>query len=89
MHATDASFWGRGVVSAQKDVEEIRAVAADCDRWRFNAEDEQAVKHLEEHMPRSVETLEPVEAMPYLKPDGDLDGVREVPLGFIGKIGAK
>ena len=92
MHATDASFWGRGVVSAQREVEEIRAVAADCDRWRFNAEDEQAVKHLEEHMPMqswSVETLEPDEAMPSLKPDGDLDGVREVPLGFIGEDWSK
>ena len=92
VHATDASFWGRGVVSTQRDVKEISKVASDCDRWRFNADDEQAVKILEEQLPMQrwdLETLADEELCASLEPNGDLDGVREVPLGFIGEDWSK
>lgn len=84
VHATDASFWGRGVTSTERDVEQIRSVAGQCDRWRFSAGEEKQVCHSESLT--AVQRLDPESLqMAVQEPVGDLDLVREVPLGFIGE----
>lgn len=40
VHATDASFWGRGVVSINKEIDDVKAVGQHCDRWRFSVREE-------------------------------------------------
>lgn len=87
VHATDASFWGRGVVSTTRHREEIKKHGRQCDRWRFSAEEEQKVFNEEVQITSralDVETLEPA-----LEQDErsqcNLDSVEEIPMSFIGK----
>ena len=90
VHATDASFWGRGVTSTHRDESDIRNVAAYCDRWRFSAEEEKAVCEAESLT--AAQQLDPESlALPAeeLGGIGNSDQVREVPLGFIGEDGIK
>ena len=41
--ASDASLWGRGVVSAKKDVQLVRSQGQQFDRWRFDKKSEEIV----------------------------------------------
>ena len=43
--ASDASLWGRGVVSSHRDRSLIREQSKHLDRWRFNHDEEQSVLH--------------------------------------------
>ena len=43
VHATDASHWGRGVVSDDREVADIRVIGGVCDRWRFSRESESLI----------------------------------------------
>ena len=43
--ASDASLWGRGVVSSQRDRSLIREQGQYRDRWRFSRDEEQSVLH--------------------------------------------
>ena len=90
VHATDASFWGRGVTSCCRAVDEIRPVAAQCDRWRFSADEEKAV--CEKESLTILQRLDPERLQlptPCPHEIGSLDRVREVPLGFIGEDWSK
>lgn len=87
VHATDASFWGRGVVSTTRHREEVKKHGRQCDRWRFSAEEELKVFN-EEVMLTSraldAETLEP-DLEHGERSQCNLDSVEEIPLSFIGK----
>ena len=86
VHATDASTWGRGIVSTQRNVDDIKALGRRCDRWRFTVEEEKNVlrnEFTEVADAIDAETLE-------IKPEAQLDQVGigdtlEVPLNFIGE----
>lgn len=89
VHATDASFWGRGVVAVERDPKEVQQVGQLCDRWKFNQTDEGEV--IKTQLLSSVQDLD-VEALqaPHLAeqalsetPVGS--DFQEVPAKFIGK----
>lgn len=87
VHATDASFWGRGVVSTTRRREEIKKHGRQCDRWRFSAEEEQKVFYEEVQLTSralDAETLEP-DLEHAERSKCNLDSVEEIPLSFIGK----
>ncbi len=85
VYATDASLWGRGIVSSKRNVEDVRRVGRYNDRWRFTAEEEKTVFTTETAASCEAwdcETLEP-------KQQVDESSVRapfpEVDLEFIGE----
>ena len=86
VHATDASTWGRGIVSTQRNVEDIKALGRRCDRWRFTVEEEKNVLRNE-----LTEVADAIDAETLeMKRDAQLDQVGigdtlEVPLNFIGE----
>jgi hypothetical protein len=43
VHATNASFWGRGVVSIDRNVADVKTVGQHCDKWRFSPIQEKEV----------------------------------------------
>ena len=85
MHSTDASPWGRGIASAERNTEEIKALGRRSDRWRFSAEEERRVLQAEATVRGDAVDVETLS----LKDEWRLDlmGMRdssEVPLNFIG-----
>ncbi len=56
VHATDASFWGRGVVSIDKEIGDVKAIGQHCDRWRFSIKEEAYARVDDFH--RTVQALD-------------------------------
>ena len=86
VHATDASMWGRGVVAAERQVEEIKKLGRRNDRWRFKPGEENIVTKGElanEGDCIDAETLELV--APCLLEKVGVGDYMEVPLDFIGE----
>ena len=93
-HATDASFWGRGVVSIDRDIDQVKSIGQHCDRWRFNTvEEREVVRGIPQHPCQDidVETLggpaggcEDAPGNPKLFPEVPLDFLRGTWTGVDG-----
>ena len=85
VHATDASMWGRGVVSTERPREDVQVLGQRNDRWRFKVNEENEVLRCESISEAdcwNAETLQREDPR-HLGEIGGGDSV-EVPLDFIG-----
>ena len=90
VHATDASMWGRGVVSCERSLASVRTLGKRNDRWRFNETEEHKVVRVESLFAADgidEEKLQTKEEL-QLGEVGKGDTI-EVPLGFIGEDWSK
>lgn len=86
VHASDASLWGRGIVSAEREMKDIKSLGRRSDRWRFNVDEEMLVPKGEiqsDLLNYQVSELSS-DASVQLGSIGKRDSL-EVPLEFIGE----
>lgn len=92
VYATDASHWGRGVAVVTKPKHEVRQVGRINDRWKFNRNEENLVKEVEDatqQLPDAFSLEVPPPVLPQLAHDAarhkearGMDG-NYVPLQFL------
>lgn len=85
VHATDASLWGRGIVSTKRSVEDVRRVGSHNDRWRFTAEEEKTVFTTETSASCEAWDCETLEPKQQLEQSCVRASFPEVDLDFIGE----
>lgn len=86
VHASDASMWGRGIVAADRNIDEIRKLAKVNDRWRFSVDEEATFLKedlVKDYVGLDVETLQPAQPVAYESTRAS--DFEEVPMSFIGE----
>ena len=85
MHATDASHWGRGVVSDDREVADIRVIGGVCDRWRFSRESELLIAGMPDPVQEGEGETDGSFGMTKPRAEDETPAFSgEVPLDFIG-----
>ena len=85
VHATDASHWGRGVVSGDREVADIRVIGGVCDRWRFSRESESLIAGMPDPVQEGEGETDGSFSLATPRAEQETLGFSgEVPLDFIG-----